>query len=1102
MKSIIKASITNSAALNLCMVAVMVVGFFCLSSMRKETFPEFTLDSITVQVPYPGAAPQEAEEGIGQKIEEAVRSIEGIKKVTTIAMEGSCYVTLELVPDGRSSDRVLDEVRSAVDQIPSFPLEAEEPRISIAALRRTSIRVGLIAPEQFKTENNKLRPDDELVLREVAERVRNDLLAIPTVVQVDYMAARDYQVDIEIAEETLRSHGLTLRQAADIIRRENRELPAGTIRGRSQEVLLRGNNRRVRGEDLAELPLVTEPNGGVLTVGDLAEVRDQFTDATAINVINGMPALALSVQRSNTEDLFEMIDAVKAYVDAANARDDSSVLPPGFELMTWSDESTEVRGRLDLLLSNGAQGLIIVFVLLLLFLDPRLAFWVALGIPFALLASGVFLYLTGQTLNQISMFAFVMALGIVVDDAIVVGENVFAHREMGKSYFRAALDGTFEVIPSVTTAVLTTVVAFAPLLFVSGTMGKFTAVMPAAIIAMLAVSLIECVTILPCHLAHKESVVFRIFNVVFFAFRWVLTLAAAANRVATKGLEWYINRVYQPSLEWSLRNRSIVVAGCLATLLLAGGLYRSGVLKFNFFPRLDGNTLNATVVFPDGTPEEVTISATQRIEDAFWDLAEEYEKAGTPIAKTSYRVVGATVGGGFGSRGPSSSGGHKGSVEIELIKSEDRGVPSREIVPKWRKKVGLIAGTEELSLGTRSFGPGGTAIEFKLLGPSGDVEQLDNAVEVCKEKLAEYPGVSDIKDDSVPGKYEFRFRIKPEAFAMGVRTADLAETVRAAYYGEEVQRVQRGRHEVKIMVTYPREARRSITNFDEVRVRLEDGIERPIRELAEVEVVRSYAEINRIDQARSITVSSDLDEDVGNAAEIVADLQKNFVPELQRQYPDIRVRWEGQQEQRAESFGSMGIGFGVALAIMFVLLSIEFKSAIQPVLVMSIIPFGALGAVAGHLIMGLPLTLFSMYGIVALTGIVVNDSIVLIDFINSRVRAGVPIGQAISESGSRRFRPVLLTTITTIGGLLPILLEKSIQAQILVPMATSIAFGELFATVVVLYLVPVSYSLYWSAGGRLDAQEHELEEIDVPVVESTPQPSPVAPSAPLAPDGA
>ncbi len=1050
------------------MLAMMTVGAYSFYAMQRESFPEFELDRILVMVPYPGAAPEEVEQGIGQRIEEAVRSIEGIKKVTTVAQEGACNVVLELKTGGRDPDRVLDEVRSEVDRIPSFPVEAEDPQITLVTNRRPSIRVGILAPPSFGNAQAQLSSAEELQLRDVAEQIRNDLLVIDSVAQVDFLAARDYQIDIEIPEATLRSHGLTLRQAAEIIRRENRELPAGSIRSRSQEVLLRGNNRRTEGTELGKLPLVTQGQGAVLTVNDLGRVRDEFTDTTAINVINGQPALALSVQRSTSQDLFEMIDAVKSFVELAD-------LPPGYNMITWSDESVEVRGRLDLLVRNGTQGLLIVFFLLLLFLDPKLAFWVAFGIPFAFLASGLFLYMTGQTLNQISMFAFVMALGIIVDDAIVVGENVFAHRQMGKSTIQAAIDGTVEVIPSVTTAVLTTVVAFAPLLFVSGTMGKFTAVMPAAIIAMLFASLIECVTVLPCHLAHRESLVFKAIGVVFYAVRWLLVPAKAANRFATGLLDWYIENIYKPTLSMALSNRLVVTAACLAALFLVAGMSRSGVIKFSIFPRVDGNTLNASVVFPDGTPETVTDEATRRCEEAFWRIADRYEKKGTPIAKNSYRVVGASVAssGPGGSSLGSAGGGHIGSVEIELVRAEDRGIHSRAIVAQWREEVGTIVGTEQLSLGTRSFGPGGTPIEFKLLAASANVDSLDAAVEQCKRKLAEYPGVFDITDDSVPGKWEYRFRIKPEAFAMGVRTADLAETVRAAYYGEEVMRVQRGRHEVKIMVTYPREDRRLLSNFDEIRVRLDDGVQRPITELAEIDVVRSYSEINRIDQSRSITVSADLDETVGNASEIVADLQANFMPVLRREHPKIRVRWEGQQEQRSESMGSLFRGFAVALLCMFVLLAVEFKSAAQPALVMLIIPFGALGAVIGHVIMGLPLTLFSFYGIIALTGIVVNDSIVLIDFINARVRSGVPIDQALRESGVRRFRPVLLTTITTIGGLIPILMESSIQAQILIPMATSIAFGELFATIVVLYLVPVTYSLYWSAGGRLDAQELE-----------------------------
>ena len=1046
MRTLVRKAIENSAALNTTVVALMVVGFVALQSMRRESFPEFDLDQISIMVPYPAAAPEEVEQGVTQKIEEAVRTIEGISKITSTSSEGSASLSLELEGDSRSSDRVLDEVRSAVDRIPSMPLEAEEPVISLLTRRRPSLQVGILAPHR-----RDLEVHEQLQLRQVAERVRDDLLLIPEIAEVSFMAARDYQIDIEIPEETLREHGLTLRGAAEIIRRENRELPAGTIRSPSQEILLRGNNRRMDGQSIGELPLVTEPGGGVLTVADLGNVRDEFGDTTAINYINGRPALALTLLRNSNQDLLAMIDSVRESLD-------QNPLPSGYDYVTWGDESIEVRNRLDLLKRNGWQALLIVFVLLMLFLEPKLAFWVAMGIPLSLLASAVFLYLTGQTLNQISMFAFVMALGIVVDDAIVVGENIYAHRQMGKPFVTAAIDGTVEVIPSVLTAVSTTIVAFAPLLFVSGVMGKFTAVLPAAIIAMLVVSLVECLTVLPCHLGHADSLLFRIFNLVFYVFRPLLAVAAWANRVASGALDRLIVRVYEPILRTCLRNRSVVVAIGIALLFLTAGLIRSGVVQFTFFPRIERNTLSTTIVFPDGTPPEVTAAATGQAEEAFWRVAEAYRNEGEEIAVSSYQVVGASAMG--------ESGSHRGSVEVELVPSEIRTIANRDIVNRWRAAMGTIVGTEELTVGTRSFGPGGTPIEFKVQGSTANITQLEDAVDEIKAKLATYAGVSDIRDDSTPGKWEYRFRIRPEAFAMGVRTADLAETVRAAYYGEEVMRIQRGRHEVKIMVTYPREGRRQLTNFDEVRVRLADGAERPITELAEIDVVRSYAQINRIDQARAITVSADVDDEVPDVDTIIPDLQENYLPSLLERYPSLRVRWEGRQERRAESFASLRRGYVVATLLMFILLAIEFKSAVQPLLVMLIIPFGILGAVAGHLILGLPLTLFSLYGIIALSGIVVNDSIVLMDFINRHIRDGKDATEAIALSGTRRFRPVMLTTVTTVGGLLPILTETSIQAQILIPMATSIAFGEIFATAIVLILVPVIYSLYHDASSK------------------------------------
>ena len=1077
MKALPRWAIRNGPALNIVLIAVMVVGWFSFKQLRRESFPDFDLDTILIAVPYPGAAPQEVEQGICQKIEEAVRSLEGVKKVTSVAKEGSGNVVIELQTSVDNPDQVLDEIRSEVDRIPSFPVEAEDAEVSMVTSRRTAIKVGILAPNTASW-----RQLDDLVkereLRDVAEQAREELLALEGVTQVEITGARDFQIDIEIPEHTLRSHGLTLREVANIVRRENRELPAGSIRDNAQEILLRANNRQTTGVEIAKIPLVTQPNGAVLTVGDLGNVRDGFVDTAATSKVNGQDALVLSVQRSSNNDLIGVINAVEQYVDEKQ-------LPAGYQLTTWGDESIEVRSRLDLLLKNGKQGLLIVFILLVLFLDLELAVWVAVGIPFTILATGSILLLCGATLNMISMFAFVMAMGIVVDDAIVVGENIFAHRQMGKSFYNAAVEGTAEVVPSVTASVSTTVIAFMPLLFVSGIMGKFMAIMPVAIIAMLIVSLVESVTILPAHLAHRKSLLFYVISIVLYPLRWVANLAHLANRGATYVLNLFVKRVYAPTLDLALQYQAIVISACIAMLLVTAGVIFGGYTPFVIFPKLDGNALIASVTFPDGTPEAVTDEWTKKIEAAFWKVAAEVEKEnGEKIGVMSYRVVGQQVsGGGPGVQSQSvGSGSHVGSVEVELVNTEVRSIPSDVIVTRWRKALGTVTGVEKLSIGARATGPGGVPVEFKLLAPSSQQAQLEAAIEEAKGKLKTYDGIFEVADDSQVGKWEYRFRVKEEAAATGVRTADLAETVRASYFGEEVMRIQRGRHDVKLMVRYPVEDRRVMANFDEIRVRSDDGVERPITELANVEPVRGYSEINRVDQLRSITISADMDEDVGNASQVVAAMRNEHMPEILRKYPGVKIRWEGQQRQTQESLRSLFIGFIVALLAMLILLTLEFKSYLQPFIIVSIIPFGMIGAVMGHYFLHLPLTMFSMFGIVALTGIVVNDSIVLVDFINARVRTGVPAHEAIRAAGVRRFRPVMLTTITTIGGLMPILLETSFQAQVLIPMAASIAFGEMFATVLVLYLVPVLYSIYWALVGerfyrRAIKETHEDESI-------------------------
>ena len=1104
MNSIIAWAIRHSPAMNSFMIVILGVGLFAGWQLRREEFPQFELEIILVSVPYPGASPEEVETGICQKIEEAVRSVDGLKKVTSVAAEGAGSVVIEVETDVPSVQKVLNEIQSEIDRIPSFPDLAEEPEVQQITLRNPAITVGIVA-------KNFAGADAELRLREVTEQVRDDILQIPQVSVADIIGERKYQIDVEIPEKTLREYGLTLTEVASRIRRRNLELPGGNIRDSSETFLLRGKDKRILGSEIAKVPIITRQNGVVLTVDDLGEVHDEFIDTASISQINGEPGLAIQIKAAAREDLLAMTEAVNKYVDETD-------LAVGYEFVTWGDSSVNVRDRLDLLRRNGLQGLILVFIVLALFLEFRLAFWVALGIPISILGACIILWQFDQTLNMLSMFSFLIALGIVVDDAIVVGENIHAHNEQGKNLFQAAVDGTCEVFPSVTTSITTTVFAFMPMFFVTGIMGKFFAVMPLAVIAMLIISLLESMFILPSHLAHISRVSFLVAAIVAFlgisfalfpvilswGWLWIglsliplsltgLLLILLLEKITDPVTTWtesflnrFIENVYSPLVRFATSNPFVTVSTAIAIVLVSVTLVSNGTVPQVFFPKLDAPEVIAKVFFPDGTPTRVTDEATRRVEKAIWEINEKYATPENPLVLVTHRLVGtvqATDGPGA-AMGGSTDGGHAGSVYAELVDNTRRNVNSEVIAAEWRELVGEIPGVESMSFGSMARGPGGKPIEFKLLAPAEDMDQLEAAVEEAKQQLRKYPGVRDVEDDSRPGKTEIQLSERASGKALGVPLQSIARTVRAAYYGEEVMRLQRGRHEVKLMVRYPEEDRETLASLDEIRVDAGDGIQRPISELAKIDYERGYSEINRIDQRRSITISADIDEQKGNAKDTVAQLEKEFMPGLLKKYPRLRVRWEGQQEQDTESINSLKIGLAVAMFATFVLLTMEFNSYGQPLIVMSVIPFGIVGAIWGHAFMGLPLTLFSMLGLVALTGVVVNDSIVLVDFINSRVRSGMSIEDAALESGIRRFRPVLLTSLTTIAGLLPILSEKSFQAQLVIPMATSLCFGLLLSTLLVLVLVPTFYVIY----GRLFGIRHA--EVEVETTDSSVEPRP------------
>lgn len=1069
MKSIVKWAVDNVPGMNALMIAVLLIGGMSLAGMRRETFPQFELEIILVSVPYPGASPEDVEEGICLNIEEKVRGIDGIKKLTSVASEGVAQIVLELHSDVKDVQKVLNEVRSNVDRITNFPEEAEDPEIQQITLRYPVIKVAVLGPD-------KTGKAAERELRDITEKVRDTLLRNSTISDARIIGAKAYQIDVEISEETLQKYGLTLRQVADKLRRENIDLPAGRLRSGSREMLLRGKNKSNQGKDIRKIPLVTLEEGVVKTVGDLANVSDAFEDTSAISRVNGKPGMVIQVERASKEDLLKMAEDVRQLVA-------TRPMPEGYSLLHFGDISIDVEDRMNLLTKNGLQGLLLVFLVLAIFLEFRLAFWVALGIPIAIFGAGAVLMGTGQTLNMLSMFAFLMALGIVVDDAIVIGENIYSHRQLGKSYYRAAIDGTIEVFPSVAASVMTTVIAFMPMLFVSGVMGKFIAVMPVAVIAMLLISLGESIMILPGHLSHKKSFFDVIVGIVFYPFRFVAWIFGKLNQGASGMLNWIVERVYQPALRSSLNHPAIVLCTAAGLLILSLGFVGAGYIPFVIMPKLDSREIEGKVTFPDGTPEEVTDEATKKMAAAIERVNKEIQQEyGNVVVKLVHRQVGeAQVDGPRGSQ--VSNGSHVGMVAIQLSSPESRSIKSDEIVRRWRQETGKLLGTESLTFGSKSMGPAGAPIELKLLAPAERFGELQDAVEEVKAELAKYPGVYDINDDSHEGKPELRFKVRPDAQALGTQLQEIAGTLRGAYYGEEVMRLQRGRHEIKLMVRYPKKERESLAPLSEMRYINEQGVERPLHEVATYEVKSSYSEINRINQLRSITITADVDEAVGNARAITAALRAQFIPELldKEQYRELSVRWEGQQQQTQESMQSLFLGFGIALAAMLVLLTIQFRSYFQPFIIFAIIPFGMIGAVVGHWALGMPLTLFSMFGLVALTGVVINDSIVLIDFINTRVRSGIELKEALLDAGRRRFRPVLLTSVTTIAGLIPILAETSFQAQILVPMATSLCFGLLVATGLVLILVPTLYLIYHRATAvmmKQIASEEELKAIE------------------------
>ena len=1031
MSGLIRWFARNSVASNLLMVLILVGGVVSAINIRKEVFPEVPADVITVTVPYLGAAPEEVERGVCTRIEEQVQDLEKVKKVSSVAVEGRCAVTIELITGSDVRD-ALDDVKNRVDAIETFPEETEKPLIQEVTLKRQVISIAISGDA------------DERTLKRLGEEVRDEVSTLPGITQVELVATRPYEISIEVSEDDLRRHGLTFDQVAQAVRRGSLDLPGGSVKTRAGEILLRTEGQAYHAREFEQLMLLTRPDGTRLTLGEVAKVVDGFADTDQRARFDGQAAVVVKVYRVGEQDVTLIADTVKRYVDEA-----SHQMPDGISLTTWQDDTEVLRSRLDTLFRNGRTGLFLVLLVLALFLRLRLAIWVSMGIMVSFAGALWLMPSLGLTVNVISLFAFIVVLGIVVDDAIVVGENIYRHHEEGKEGLAAAVDGTLEVSMPVLFSILTTIAAFAPLVMVPGTTGKVMRVIPLVVIATLIFSLVESLLVLPTHLSHLRH-----------HREWVWGPWRRIKNGVSRGLDFMIRRTYLPTLRWSLANRYTALAMALGLLLISLGFVAGGRLKFSFFPKIPANNVVAFLTMPQGTPVETTTAALAHIESSARELQRQVADAGEPHV---FRHIMTTVGEqpfqGAQSRisfSPTFASANLGEINIELSPAEEREIDAQELLVRWRELTGDIPDAVELSFNSTLFSTG-EAINIQLAGPK--IDQLSEAAVRLEEELAKYPGVFDINDSFRAGKQELELDITPEGESLGLGLADLGRQVRQAFYGEEAQRIQRGRDDIRVMVRYPEEDRRTLATLESMRIRTPEGGEVPFSVVGETVAGRGFSTIERTNRNRTVNVVADVDLEIANANEVLADVEATVLPALLADYRGMTYSLAGEQEQQRETLGGLSQSFIIALFVIYALLAVPFRSYLQPIIVMSAIPFGIIGAFWGHILLGKDLTMMSTFGIVALTGVVVNDSLVLVDFVNRAYRTGTPLGKAIREAGEQRFRPILLTSLTTFAGLTPLLLEKSLQAQFLIPMAISLAFGVLFSTGIVLVLVPVGYSI-------------------------------------------
>lgn len=1015
----------NPVAANLLMAAIIVTGLISANrSIPLEVFPSFEIQAVNIVTVFRGATPDAVEDGVTNRIEEAVYNLEGVEQVSSTSSENLSVVTVEI---GSKYDKreLLNNVKLRVDSLNSLPRAAERPVVSLIRDNPEVVSIAVYGETDAKS------------LRLAADKVRDDLLALPNITLARLLGVSNYEISIEIKPETLRRYQLNLEQIGRAIQQGSADVSAGNIKSIDGELRVRTDGQAYTRDDFAQIPIVFRPGSDPILLQDIATIRDGFEDKPLAASFDQKPAIMVEVRRTGDQSAIDISDTVKRYIDENNQH-----RTDGISLQYWDDNARILRARIATLINSGIQGGILVLLLLSLFLRPAIAFWVFIGVPISFMGAFIFMPFVGGTFNIISLFAFITVLGIVVDDAIVTGENIYRKMHEGLDSLQASIIGTKQIAVPVTFGILTTMVAFMPMSNMgSNRMGYMAAQIPMVVIPVLLFSLIESKFILPSHLSHikprKDS----------DNLNWLSRTQLKISR----GFEYFILNHYRPFLEKSLSNKAVSIASLLAVSAIVFSFASLGHIRFNFVPRVEAEELVFSLAMPDTTSFETTDKHIQTIADEFRALQEKYRNpdTGQSIIKHIYTTSGSDA---------SSVKPNVGTVHVEFYGPEERHidiVPS-EVANEARANIGTIPGAEKLSI-IAELGRAGEPINVQLSGIS--IKEMSEVGHILRDKLLEYPNVFNIQDNFSGGKEELDIELLPRAHSLGLDLANVASQVRSSVYGFEAQRIQRGRDELRVMVRLPLADRSSVEDLYRLPIFVGSSNQViPLSDLAKLTPVRSPTALYRINRNSVVNITADVDKKKADVPAIVRELDA-VLKEQQQHYNGLQYAFKGEAEEQAENNAGLESGAILVLLCIYALLAIPFKSYLQPLIVMSVIPFSFVGAILGHMLVGADLSILSVVGMMALLGVVINDSLVLVDYINQQRAKGVELFEAVLESGTKRFRPVILTSLTTFAGLTPLLLDSSTQAQFLKPMAISLGFGILFCTVVTLILVPINYLL-------------------------------------------